>query len=155
MFKLGKNISHIPRIKINNISIKYTKELKYLVLIFDNKLSWIPHLNNLKTKIDHLTYRIKSVARSRWGLKPTIVKDIYKLVIEKMILYGVTIWYKPHAKILAKVPQLQRQALLIITKCYGTVLYDSLSVLSGCMPINLVLEKEIEFQDELEKNGKK
>lgn len=107
MFKLVKNIKHIPRIKINNGSIKYTKELKYLGLIFDNNLSWIPHLNNLKNKIDHLNYKIKNIAKATWGLQPKIVKNIYYLVIEKMILYGATIWYKPYAKIKAKISQLQ------------------------------------------------
>lgn len=120
-------------------------------LISDNNLTWIPHLNKLKDKIDHLTYRIKHIGRATWGLKPIVIKKIYKLVIEKLTLYGAAIWFKPHAKILTKVPQLQRQAMLIITKCYNTVSYDALSILSGCLPIDLVLLKELEFQEDLKK----
>lgn len=48
MFKTGKTITHIPRIKIKNTIIKYVKELKYLGLIFDVNLTWIPYLNKLK-----------------------------------------------------------------------------------------------------------
>lgn len=95
MFKKGKNIMLIPRIKIQNFIIKYTKELKYLGLTFDTNMSWIPHINNLKEKIDYLNYKIKHIVRATWGLNPKIVKEIYKLVIEKMIIYGSVIWYKP------------------------------------------------------------
>lgn len=58
-----------------------------------------------------------------------------------MILYGATIWYRPYAKLNAKVPQLQRQALINIIKCHSTVSYNALTILAGCLPIHLVLEK--------------
>lgn len=55
-----------------------------------------------------------------------------------MINYGSIICFNPTAKILAKVPQLQRQSLLTITKCYCTVSYDALTLLASCLPIDLV-----------------
>lgn len=67
VFKMCKNITHIPRIKIKEINIKYTKELKYLGLIFDNNLTWIPHINKLKEKIDHLSYKVKHIAKATYN----------------------------------------------------------------------------------------
>lgn len=81
MFKTGKRITHITRIKIGNGNLKFTKELKYLGLTFDMNLSWIPHINYLKAKIDNLIYKIRNTVRPTWELKPAIVKNIYKLVI--------------------------------------------------------------------------
>lgn len=73
LFKMGKRISHIPRIKINEVSIN-ANELKYLGIIFDVNLPFIPHLNYLKEKIDKLIYNI---ARPTSGLKPIVIKNIY------------------------------------------------------------------------------
>lgn len=66
-----------------------------------------------------------------------------------MIIYGVSIWFKPNVKLLTKIPQLQRQSLLTITKCYSTVSHDALSVLAGYLPIDLVLGKELEFHKDI------
>lgn len=162
MFKIGKRIRHISRIKIGNNNLKYTKELKYLGLIFDTNLSWVAHINNLKEKIDNLIYKIRNIARPTWRLKPIIVKNIYKLVIEKMILYGCQIWFKETAKI----PQLQRTSLLLIKKCYRTVSNDTLTVLAGRHPAKtvksivsifcilqgiLVIKKEVEYIENLKR----
>lgn len=34
------------------------------------------------------------MARAAWGLKPNILKEIYHILTEKIILYGASIWYK-------------------------------------------------------------
>lgn len=47
---------------------------------------------------------------------PDILKDIYTLVYETVIVYGSTIWYNGNAKEKIKVLQIQRTSLLGITK---------------------------------------
>lgn len=85
-------------------NIKHCKEIKYLGLIFDNNLSWIPHINHLKHRTDNILYKISNISRPTWGLKPSVIKVIYKLVIENIILYGCFIWYKDTEKIKQKLP---------------------------------------------------
>lgn len=51
MLKCGKNISHIPRIKIGNEYIKYCSEIKYLGIIIDKNFNFILHLNSLIIKL--------------------------------------------------------------------------------------------------------
>lgn len=102
VFKKGKNISHIPRIKIGNVYMKYTRVLKYLGLNFDVNLTWTLHINILKDKINSINYKMRQVVRATWGLNPNIIKNIYKLVIKKMILYGAKIWYRPMLKLKIK-----------------------------------------------------
>jgi len=38
-----------PILKVNNCNIPVTKEIKFLGIIFDHKLSFIPHIKYLKT----------------------------------------------------------------------------------------------------------
>lgn len=75
-------------------------------------------------------YKVSNYAKPTWGLNPKVIKTIYKLVIEKIILYASEIWYRPTAKILTKLPQLQRVSLILITKSYRTVANDTLNILS-------------------------
>lgn len=145
LFKYGKRITHILRIKLNNINLKYSNTLKYLGIIFDNNRTFIPHLNELKFRVDSISYKIRSIARATWGLSSLVVKKLYLLVIEKIILYGCNIWFRPTAKILQKLPQLQRASLIQMTKCYRTVSSDALNVLAGCLPLDLSILKEIDY----------
>lgn len=84
-----------------------------------------------------------NLSKPTWGLKPAIIKTIYLTVIEKIILYARGIWFNDKEKL--KLPQLQRSALLTITKCYRTVSTETLCALSGCLPVYLLLKSEIEY----------
>lgn len=90
MFKCEKTITHIPRIKLGDCNLKYSKNLKYLGIIFYNR-SWIPHVNSLKYRIDNSSYKVRNIARATWGLNPSVIKNICLLIIEKIILYGCKI----------------------------------------------------------------
>lgn len=48
-------------------------------------------------------------------------------------------------KYLTKLQSIQRTALIAVTKCYRTVSTDVLCVLSGCLPLHLLIEKEIVY----------
>lgn len=48
-----------------------------------------------------------------------------------------------------KLPQLQRSALIAITKCYRTVATNTLCTLSGCLPMNLLINRELDYAKQL------
>lgn len=87
---------------------------------------------------------MRYLAIATWGLKPIILKEIYQIVIKKMILGGAQFWYKGFAKQIQKLNSIQTIPLLMITKCYSTVSTDALCVLAGVLPIKHLIEKEIE-----------
>lgn len=70
-------------------------------------------------------YKVINLSKATWGLKLIIIKTIYLTVIEK-ILYASNIWFNEKEKFKVKLPQLQRTALLAITKCYRTVSTETL-----------------------------
>nr|XP_042908924.1 uncharacterized protein LOC122271499 [Parasteatoda tepidariorum] len=105
---------------ITTANIKPVKTLKYLGVIFDPRLSWMPHLEQLKSDVDIFYNKIKQFSRATWGLSPNILKQIYLRAIEKKITYGASVWYKNNVKINKKLNSIQRIPLLNITKCYST-----------------------------------
>ena len=56
-----------PCLHLYGKQIKVVKEVKFLGVIFDNKLSFVPHIKILKEKCAKALDVIKVVANSKWG----------------------------------------------------------------------------------------
>ena len=56
-----------PCLHLDGNQIKVVKEVKCLGVIFDNKLSFLPHIKMLKEKCAKALNIIKVVANSKWG----------------------------------------------------------------------------------------
>ncbi|GIX77413.1 retrovirus-related Pol polyprotein from type-1 retrotransposable element R1 4, partial [Caerostris darwini] len=94
-------------------------------------------MNTIQDKLNSLQQKLYRITRATWGLSPTVKKDIYNKVINRIIHYGHEIWYRDKVKLNTKLGQLQRSGLLNITKCYKTVSTDALQVLAGVPPIDI------------------
>ncbi|GBM44812.1 hypothetical protein AVEN_139642-1 [Araneus ventricosus] len=132
--------------------IRYSKTIKYLGILFDPNLSFIPHLNEVLEKVFKLNEKLRRITRATWGLKPQVVKEIYKTVVEKLIQCGSELWYKDIVKINNKLIQIQRQPLLGITKTNRTVSNEAIQVLSGCPPLDLKIRIETDMAKQIRRN---
>lgn len=141
VFPIKREITHIPRLKINGKNVKCVKILKYLGISFDIRLNWLSHFDEIKKKVTNLQSKINRLSRATWGAAPPVVKEIYKVAIEKLILYGAEIWYDGTARCNKKLLQIQRLALLKIAKTYTTVSTEALQILTGCEPLDLLAER--------------
>ncbi|GBO25999.1 Putative protein in type-1 retrotransposable element R1DM [Araneus ventricosus] len=135
-----KKLTRRPQILFQHSNIKFSSEFKYLGIVIDNKLSWIPHLNYLKEKSLKLQNKLIRFCRATWGVKPEVVKEIYLRVTERILMYGSEIWYRDTAIINRKILSLQRNALRNITKTYKTVSTLSIQVLAGIPPLDLSIK---------------
>lgn len=144
---LGKKVTRIPPVKYNNEKIRYNKELKYLGITFDENLSWLRHLENLRDKVFGLNSKLVRLSRATWGLNAHILKEIYKCAVEKMVMYGNEIWFKDNVRVVTKLRQIQRISLLGITKCYATVSGAGLCVLSGVIPLDIRIREQKKLYD--------
>lgn len=142
VFPVKGQIGRRPTIKMKDINLKYMKEVKYLGVTLDSKLTWMSHLNRILDKV--LTYenKIKQFSRATWGLRPQVLKEIYLRATEKFVLHGAPIWYGDTVRIKTKLNQIQLKALIGITKCYRTVSTVLLQVLAGCVPLDIKAEEE-------------
>ncbi|GBL74620.1 Putative protein in type-1 retrotransposable element R1DM [Araneus ventricosus] len=148
MFKVSKNITHFPGIYLYEKRISYTNDLKYLGIVFDPGFTFMTHLNRVQEKIIKINENLRRI-RATWGIRPEMTKEIYLTILERIILYGVEIWYRDKVKINMKLLQIQRYPLLSITRTYKTTSNEALQVLSGCIPFDLKAQMQVEIDSKI------
>ncbi|XP_015919981.2 uncharacterized protein [Parasteatoda tepidariorum] len=124
-------------------SIKQVQTLKYLGILLDQALTWIPHLNQVKERVGNFNNLIKRVARATWRLKPKMLKTIYLRATERIILYAASVWYRNTNRINEKLNSIQRSSLILITKAYATTSTEALQILAKVEPIHLKVINDI------------
>lgn len=56
-----------PTIKLNNQNIQYVQTIKYLGVILDERLSFLPHIRHDCRKATDAFYKIGRMSRQSWG----------------------------------------------------------------------------------------
>lgn len=140
---IGKKVTRVPPIRLGGSSLSYTEELKYLGIILDRNLSWLPHLDYIREKVASVCGKLVRVSKATWGLSGRVLKKLYLEVIDKIMEYGSEIWFLENSRIRLKIAQVQRIPLLSITKSYRTVSTDALCVIAGIPPAEItIMEKK-------------
>ena len=74
---------------INNVMINEVTEAKFLGVVLDNKLNWLPH-------IKYLVKKLRSAAAALCRIRHWIPKDkyltVYHALFESHLTYGITVW---------------------------------------------------------------
>ena len=64
-----------PKLTLNNTEIPITDEHKFLDIIFDSKLSFIPHIKKLRIKCNQAMQLLRAIAHTDWGAdRKTLIK---------------------------------------------------------------------------------
>lgn len=138
-----------PIITMNGNSIKRVQQTKILGVIFDNKLSFIPHLKAVKQKVQKITTALGKFTGTDWGMTPKHFRQIYFGSIERMIVYGSQIYFPPICKRnkmntekVKRLKAIQRIPLSKIAKSFHTVSNASLNIICDIPPIHITIERE-------------
>ena len=128
---------------VNNKILKQVNSIKYLGIIFDNKLTFRDHTNYMEEKCTKLIFSLSKSAKIQWGLKHKAMKTIYTGGILPLLLYGAPVWKSVLNKSCykAKLIRIQRLINIKIAKAYRTVLNEALCVITRLIPINIKIEE--------------
>lgn len=132
-----------PKVVMDGANIKKEKVMKILGVVFDPKLSFLPHLEYVQQTVRGLHHRLCAFAGIDWGFTGNKLKVVYKKAIERIIVYAAPVWYSNHPHKLRKLRAIQRPSLIKITQAYRTAPNNSLSVLANDLPVNFTIEKEV------------
>ncbi|XP_023235501.1 uncharacterized protein LOC111634899 [Centruroides sculpturatus] len=132
-----------PIIKMGGESIQIEKQMRYLGVTLDNRLTWLPHAVRTKDSCINLFNALARVARATWGLGREAIEVIYRGAFLPRITYGAAAWSHAAGKVAIKrrLDSAQRCALLRWTKAYSTTSTEALQVIAGAPPVDLVLNE--------------
>ncbi|KAJ4437517.1 hypothetical protein ANN_17662 [Periplaneta americana] len=131
---------------LNNKPLAQANALKYLGIIFDNKLTFREHINHITEKCTKLIFALSKSAKLNWGLKHE-VKTIYKGGILPLLTYGAPVWIKAMERecYKAKITRVQRLINIKIAKAYHTVSTEALCIITGLTPIIIKIDEIVKL----------
>ena len=126
-----------PELYLNETPIRVVTEAKFLGVKFDNKLSFIPHMKELKIKCQKALNLLKVVGHFDWGADRKTLLSLYRSTIRAKLDYGSIVYGSARASYREMLDPIQHQALRICLGAFRTSPAYSLYVEANEPPLNL------------------
>ena len=130
---------------MDNQQIHTTKEMTYLGVIFDKRLTFNQHINSRVEKGIKILNTARNMINKNWGLNPQKALWIYKAIVRPTVTYGCHIYggkeFTQNNK--KKLAKLQRLAAILTTSAHKSTPSLSLDRLLDLDPLHLHIKKNI------------
>ncbi|GBN71206.1 putative RNA-directed DNA polymerase from transposon X-element [Araneus ventricosus] len=114
-----------PEIKLYGQVINVISEVKFLGIIFD-KLTFLPHVLQLRKKLDRALNILKVLSNTSWGASRLSLLRVYRAAILSKIDYGCTIYGSARQSVLQKLNTINHSALRLCSGAFRTSPVESL-----------------------------
>ena len=104
------------QVMLGNQSIQFVKEVKYLGVIFDEKLLFKRHFLNVLERVKKRMTALKSVCRRRFHIGSQAAIIVYKAYIRPIMTFGCPAWVGADQSSLDKLEVQQNRAIRIAFK---------------------------------------
>lgn len=116
-FNKKRYIHYPPNIQIDNETIQYKNDIKYLGVTLNKNLKWDKHINNMIIKAKKGINLIRTFCGTWWGADPKSLKMAFNGLVRSHLDFGA-IFIKPtNVKNLEKLNSVFNQGLRTITGC--------------------------------------
>ncbi|GBO29232.1 putative RNA-directed DNA polymerase from transposon X-element [Araneus ventricosus] len=132
-----RNLHPDPVIQIRGVDIPVVQEIRFLGVIFDHKLTFIPHVLHLRKKCERSLNILKVLSTTTWGADRTSLLRIYQSVILSRIDYGCEVYGCARSSILRNLDTVHHSALRICSGAFRTSPVHSLYVVCHQLPLHL------------------
>ena len=103
-------------LKMSGTEIPYVKELRYLGLLIDHRLTWSTHISERLKKCSKVWNLTRCLVGQKWGLNPEKLLWIYTAIVRPTLSYGSIVWsHKINDTLAKKLERLQRKILLAMS----------------------------------------
>ena len=80
-----------PSLTMDGDPIK-VKEMRFLGLVFDTKLSFLPHIRALKARCLKALHVLKVLAATEWGADSTVLLQLHRALVRSKLDYGSIVY---------------------------------------------------------------
>ena len=124
-----------PVLKLGEHKIEVVKETKFLGLIWDSKLTFIPHIQYLKKKCMKAMSILKVLAHTDWGADQTTLLQLYRALIRSKLDYGCIVYGSACPSYIKQLDPVHNQALRLCLGAFRSTPADSLCVEANEPPL--------------------
>ena len=81
-----------PELFVNGTQIPIIAEAKFLGLLFDSQLSFIPHITSLKSRCTMSLGLIKVLSNTTWGADSKVLLRLFRALIQSKLDYRCIVY---------------------------------------------------------------
>jgi len=126
-----------PELFLKGTLIPVVPQTKFLGVIFDKKLTFIPHLKELKKKCQKALNILKVVGHFDWGADLKTLLALYRSIVRSKLDYGSIVYGSARRSYRSILDPIHNQALRICLGAYRTSPAHSLYVEANEPPLEL------------------
>ena len=115
-----------PYLTLNGQRMKVSKEVKFLGVIFDTKLSFLPHLKYLKKSCQAGLNVLKVISHTDWGADKHTLLRLYRALVRPKLDYGCIVYGSARKSYLKMLDPIHHQGLRIALGAFRTSPVESL-----------------------------
>lgn len=121
-------LHHDPLLYLEGAAIPVAQEVKFLGLLLDNKLSFIPHMKTLKKRCIKTLDILKVLAKTKWGAEWTVLLRLYRALVRSRLDYGSIVYGSARASYIKMLDTVHHQGLRLALGAFRTSPVQSLYV---------------------------
>ncbi|GFY31925.1 putative RNA-directed DNA polymerase from transposon X-element [Trichonephila clavipes] len=126
-----------PEIRIRDIQIPVVPDVRFLGVIFDRRLTFLPHILHLRKKCEKSLNLLKVLSNTSWGADRTSLLRVYQAIVLSRIDYGCVAYGSACNSTLQKLDPVHHMALRICSGAFRTSPVQSLYVNCHQLPLDL------------------
>ena len=132
-----RKLHNNPLIKLKHTDIPVIDEYKFLGIMFDRKLSYIPHIKYLKTKTTQAQQLLRVVAHTKWRADRQTLLKLYRVLVHSQLDYGSFIYRSARKSYIEKLDPIYHEGLRLVLGAFNTSPVDSLYTEAHETPLQL------------------
>lgn len=132
---LGDYVS--SNLKLYDTPIQPETQIRFLGIIFDNRLTYLPHIRHLRSSCRRPLDLLKHLTSKSWGANRKTMLHLYTTLVRSKLDYGCAIYGQTSRSYLHLLDPIQNEGLRIATGAFKSSPKVSLEVESNTMPLSL------------------
>ena len=140
-FTRTRKREEIPTLFLKEDILPYEDNVKFLGIIFDNKLTFGTHISDLSNRVKQSLNILKVVSHFDWGADRTTLLRLYTTLCLSKLDYACQIYGSACKTNLEKLDVVHNLGLRICTGAYRTSPVESIYVDSGLPPLSIRREE--------------
>ena len=124
-------------IRAGDTLISFQPTLKYLGVILDSRLTWVPHIKCIADKAIRTTNILRVIARVSWGANPALLLTVYRNLVRSYPEWGAPFFRCAAVSALGILDRAQFGALRVALGCMRTTPTSVLLSEAGEPPLSL------------------